>query len=56
MSLVDIESDGRTRCRATIGFVLSLCLVAATALSTGASTVDDVVAAEMQEHHIFECH
>ncbi len=52
MSLVDIGSDGRTRCRATIGFVLGLCLVAAASFSTCASTVDDVVAIEMKEHHI----
>ena len=52
MKLVALESVGRTWCRAAINFGLGLCLVAAAVLSAGASTVDDVVAAEMKEHHI----
>jgi CubicO group peptidase (beta-lactamase class C family) len=52
MNLVAIESDGRTWCRAAINLGLGLCLVVAEVISAGASTVDDVVAAEMKEHHI----
>ena len=52
MNLVALESVGRTWCRTAINFGLGLCLVAAALISAGASTVDDVVAAEMKEHHI----
>lgn len=41
-----------TRCRKAIPFGLGLWLLAATTLTACASTVDDVVAAEMKAHHI----
>lgn len=46
------SSGSRMRCRAAIALGLGLWLLAATSLTVCASTVDDVVAAEMKAHHI----
>jgi CubicO group peptidase (beta-lactamase class C family) len=45
-------TGSRTRCRTAAAFGLALWLLAATSFMTCASTVDDVIAAEMKDHHI----